>query len=136
MKLIVCLDERNGMMFGGRRQSRDGVVCKRIISLVGNNRLWMNNYSAKLFADYADMICVDDAFAERAAAEDFCFVENPDDVPSLNEVTQIVLFKWNRHYPADRFFTIDLKELPWKMAQTDDFTGKSHEKITMEIYVR
>ena len=33
MKLIVCLDDKNGMMFNKRRQSRDRVLIENVLEL-------------------------------------------------------------------------------------------------------
>ena len=42
MHILVCLDNRNGMLFAGRRQSMDSAVRSRILQLAGENRLWIN----------------------------------------------------------------------------------------------
>ena len=62
----------------------------------------------------------------------YCFAENF----TVNEedVEEIIVYKWNRLYPADTYFNIDLTG--WRLAETLDFEGSSHEKITREIYVR
>ena len=133
MKLIVCLDDRNGMTFGGRRQSRDAVVIEKIIAMATNGKLWMNGYSAKIFAEFSDKIQIDDAFLDNADTDDFCFVENLNVAQYSNQFNQIIVFKWNRHYPADRYLDIDLNT--WKMDDSKEFSGNSHDKITMEIYV-
>ena len=49
MKIIVCVDNQNGMMFNHRRQSQDRVLRKRILELTGGKKLWMNAYSQKQF---------------------------------------------------------------------------------------
>ena len=65
---------------------------------------------------------------------DFCFIE--DGVYSIDNADEIILCKWNRHYPADKFFDVDLKSLGFKKAKSADIVGNSHEKITIEIYRR
>lgn len=136
MKLIVCLDDRNGMLFYGKRLSRDRVVCEKVVNMVGAAKLWMNGYSAKMFADISKNICVDEDFLDYAGEEEFCFLENRDIMPYMDKISQILLFKWNRHYPADTFFPIDLCAKPWKLTDTEEFSGSSHNKITMEVYKR
>ena len=136
MKLIVCLDDKNGMLFNGRRQSRDRAVCEKIVSLSRDNVLWMNSYSANLFNEHFCKAMVDDAFLGKAAAEDFCFYENGDILPYIDRIDMVVAFRWNRHYPADKRFIMDLTDGTWKLLRNEDFSGNSHEKITMEIYTR
>ena len=41
MKLIVCTDLNNGMIFNSRRQSKDRVLIKHIYDLIGENKLWI-----------------------------------------------------------------------------------------------
>ena len=38
MKIIVCVDNQNGMMFNHRRQSQDRVLRKRIMELTGGKK--------------------------------------------------------------------------------------------------
>ena len=134
MNLIVCLDDKNGMLFNGRRQSRDRVVCDKMISLTENGMLWMNTYSAKLFSDHLSKICVDDDFLLKAKKEDYCFVENSDISVCADKLARIVVFRWNALYPADTYLPNELLASGWSLSVTESFPGFSHEKITMEIY--
>ena len=52
------------------------------------------------------------------------------------DIEKIILYRWNRKYPADFRFDINLEDSEWKLAETREFTGSSHEKITEEVYVR
>ena len=49
MVLIVCVDDRNGMMFHKRRQSQDRILRKRILERAGRQRIWMSQDTAKQF---------------------------------------------------------------------------------------
>ena len=46
---------------------------------------------------------------------------------------ELILFCWNRIYPAQLFMTLDLSE--WKQTEELEFEGTSHEKITMKKYI-
>ena len=63
---------------------------------------------------------------------DFCFIE--DKGYSLDNVSEIILCKWNRKYQADKFFDIDLKANGFKKVSSEDIKGSSHDKITIETY--
>ena len=136
MKLILCLDDQNGMLFNGRRLSRDQIVCDKILALAAGNKLWMNSYSAKLFSNKPAAITIDEAFLDRADSDDFCFTENVHLDGYLERVSEIILFHWNRRYPADSWFDLDLSQKPWVLTHTESFPGKSHDEITMEVYKR
>ena len=135
MNLIVCLDDRNGMTFCGKRQSRDRVVCEKITTLVADKVLWLNSYSAKLLDANNHKICVSEDFLKISGVGEYCFVEDEDITPYIDRIEEITLFRWNRHYPADNFFPISLLD-GMKKVMIEEFTGNSHEKITMELYAR
>ena len=134
MKLIVCLDDRDGMLFNRRRQSKDKVVCDDILELSAGNKLWMNSYSAKQFPDDRSDMIVDEQFLEKAGERDFCFVENADISAYADKVSQVIVYRWNRLYPSDVRFPSYLFEGVWKKVSWDDFPGNSHESITREVY--
>ena len=129
MQVIITVENRNGMLFNHRRLSRDQKISERILAYCKEKRLWMNAYSAKLFENNPQ-IRVSETFLEQKDA--ICFVEDQDVTPYLPEIDTIILFHWNRDYPADFFFTVDLSE--WNRIHQEEFAGKSHEKITMEVY--
>ena len=134
MNLIVCLDDHRGMLFHNRRQSSDKNVCQKIRELCQEKKLWMNAYSGYLFADQAFNIHIDEDFLLRAGEDDYCFVENKDTKPYLCRAKSVTVFCWNRHYPADLYFP-ELKP-EFALISREEFSGNSHEKITMEVFSR
>lgn len=135
MNLILCIDNKGGLAFHNRRQSQDRILREQIFQLVQGSRLWMNRYSRGQFPDPAPItLQVEEDFLQKAPPDDYCFVETLDPSPYAPRFQRLILFRWNRDYPADTFFTMDLKG--WKLVDSQDFTGFSHEKITKEIYAR
>ena len=47
-------------------------------------------------------------------------------------IDEIILYKWNRVYPTDFYFDINLST--WNLTQVTEFKGNSHERITKEVY--
>ena len=106
-----------------------------ILELTGGKKLWMNAYSRKQFAESdAEKILVDETFLDAAGDGEFCFVENADVSGCAERIEEIYLYHWNRDYPADVYFPVDLSV--WKCVETKEFAGSSHEKITRERYTR
>ena len=134
MHVIVCLDDRNGMLFHHRRQSRDREVVGEILKGLCGRRLWISPYSQPLFQGAGEDIFVDERFLEKAAPGDFCFVEGAPLAPWRDKLESITVYRWNRHYPGDVFLDIDLKS-GWTLSQQRDFPGYSHDKITEEVYL-
>ncbi len=93
----------------------------------------MNTYSAAQFAETCDFSVAED-FLEKAAPEDYCFVENADIVPYAGRVAGVILYRWNRAYPSDVKFPVALFEDRWKLESTVEFAGSSHDLITREVY--
>lgn len=135
MKAIICVDDNNGMTFNRRHQSQDRVLRQDVMDEAGGGKIWMNGYTAKQFADVEPgRLQVEEGFLEKAGAGDLCFVENQDIVPFKEKIEEIILYRWNRTYPADTWFQMDLKD--WRVTETKEFEGSSHEKITKERYKR
>ena len=133
MRLIFCIDDKGGMMFFGKRQSQDKSLREWIINYAQGSKLWMSPYSAKQF-DESLNISVDNGYMSKAEENDVCFIE--DGKYSADNASEIVLCKWNRHYPSDKVFDIDLKSLGFKKVGSEDIKGSSHDKITIERYRR
>ena len=133
MRLIFCIDDKGGMMFFGKRQSQDKSLRDWIVNYAQGAKLWMSPYSAKQF-DESLNISVDDGYMSKAEENDVCFIEDGD--YSADKAGEIVLCKWNRHYPSDKDFDIDLKSFGFKKVGSEDIKGSSHDKITIERYRR
>lgn len=134
MNVFITLDDRMGILFNNRRLSRDEEVVKRIVTLAADKKLLMNSYSAKLFSELESHVTISESFMDRAGEGDFCFAENVKLLPYVDKIEKLVVFKWNRHYPSDTKTDIDFSV--WNLSETEEFPGKSHEKITMEVYVK
>ncbi len=136
MKVIFCIDKKNGMMLFGKRQSQDRILRAKLIEMAGEERLFMSEYSAKQFADQSqDKICV---IKTQSEVEDngYYFVEDKD--YSLDGVEEVILCNWNRSYPADKVLKIDLKGQGFNKMRggTEEIKGSSHDKITIERYIK
>ena len=139
MVVYVALDDNNGMMFNYRRQSQDKLLRKDLLEDCADSKLWISNYSADQFSSdfpsgLPNNILVDDDFLRKADVNDCCFVEEFPLSFHLNKIHKIVIYKWNRVYPADFYFDLDLSIDNWVNTSTSEFVGTSHEKITKEVW--
>ena len=132
MNLIVCIDDMGGISFGSRRCSRDSAVYADIKLQCLGAALCVNAYSAKQF-EGANNLIIDENPAQRAGQGQYCFIENLP-AEDCGSIETLILYRWNRRYPADNFLNIDLKN--YKLISSRDFPGSSHESITKEVYVK
>lgn len=136
MIAIICLDDNGGIMFNSRRQSQDKILRDKVLSILGGKKLLVSPYTAKQFVlDDQSHLRVSENCYQEASDEEICFAE--DILPNLSDpaLKSIIIFRWNRVYPADKFFdTTALKK--WKLISTEEFSGNSHERITMEVYAK
>ena len=131
MLWIVCVDDNGGMTFGSRRQSKDRVLRAHMLNVCAGRVLWMSPYSAAQFDPDAP-VQADAAYIHKMRAQDACFVEDgefPSDSPDA-----VLLYRWNRRYPADRYFPFDPLENGYRLVSSEEFAGYSHERITAEYY--
>ena len=135
MKLIICIDERKGMMFNKRRQSRDSVLISDVVkSYKGglDERFLISEYSEELFENSSLEYKVKKNPMKSGKEGDTCFIEDTWDREYEDKIEEIVVYNWNRHYPADTYFHMSLEG--FTLVKTDELVGSSHEKITKEIY--
>ena len=135
MILIAAVDDFGGMMFNHRRQSQDRLLREKILSITGDRPLWMNAYSAGQFQEPIPTLRVEEDCLSRAGKGEYCLIENLPAAAHASEIESILLFHWNRKYPGDFYFDIDVTDGGWTLTETEEFPGSSHEKITMEVYV-
>ena len=130
MRIALCVDERMGFRFNGRRLSRDRVQQEDLLALCGGEPLRVAPCSALLFSWAADRISVEED--PLAASGGLCFLE--DRLPPPEAVDELILYCWNRDYPADVRLDWDLTA--FRIAEAREFPGRSHPRITRTIYVR
>ena len=129
MTIYVCLDDRNGMLFNKRRQSRDAAVLEDIRATLPG-QLTIDPFSEKLI-QAAQIPYV--LAAEELPEDAHFFLEARPASEVLPKASTVVIYRWNRHYPADVRFDADLS--CFTLQSTCEFPGKSHETITKEVYV-
>ena len=134
--MIVCVvvDDNNGMMFNQRRQSKDRILREHILKMSEGSTLWMNEFTKRQFNGCEfQHVTVDNEFLEKTEELDYCFVEDLSLQEYENKISKLIIFKWNRVYPADRYFDISLEG--WMLESTEEFEGSSHKLITKEVWV-
>lgn len=130
----VCIDDRNGLLFNGRRLSRDRAQQEDLLAFCRGKRLWMAPGSAPLFAGREADIRVDRDFLDHAGAGEVCLMEDRLPESCADRVEAVLLYRWNRTYPSDVRWDLDLTD--FTLVEQLEFPGTSHERITRELYQR
>lgn len=131
MKIFICLDDENGIMFNNRRQSRDGKVVEDVIKTVGENTLFIDEYSQTLFNGFENVVV-----ADKFRDEGFFFIENRNIEEFCEKISVFTVYRWNRKYPNDFALSFNIEDKGFKLFETSEFEGTSHEKITKEVWVK
>ena len=134
MNVIVSIDDECGMLFAGRRQSKDRILRQQVRDLAQGQPLWMNSYTARQFAEDDCEIQEDEAFLDNAPADAWCFVENSALLPYLSKIEKVAVYRWNRLYPSDLRLDLETLLRGRHMISRREFPGSSHERITEEVY--
>lgn len=133
--VAVTVDERMGIAFNKRRQSRDRILIRDLVSTL-SDKIYVSEYSLPLFDEYKDRIIVADDPLAQCPSSESCFVEMAELVPYIDDIDTLIVYNWNRHYPADKTLDIDIKNGTFTLTSSTEFVGSSHEKITKEIYIK
>ena len=129
MKVFILVDNKGGRMFFGKRQSRDSLLIEDVLKTVGEESLYITPYSAPLFEGAA-------VETESFPSDGYFFNETLPLKENIEKIDTLIIYKWNRDYPADFYLDIDPKAEGFTLSETSEFSGSSHEKITKEIYTR
>ncbi len=135
MKLIICLDKKNGLAFNKRRQTRDKEQRKHMYNLVANSCIRINPYSFDLLSseiDAAQIIASED-YLDAAGEDDFVFAEIDDAGAYADKIDVLYAYKWNRMYLSDIRFDAKIFDC-FTCVRKEKIKGSSHEKITFEEY--
>ena len=134
MKIIACLCNKGGLLFNHRRQSRDRVLIQNLSEYIGDGAVFINDFSSSLFLN-TEMSAIEVSSPLEAAGEDdFVFVENLSLSGHESKINEMVIYKWNRDYPADFRLDVSPHDLGLSLVETSEFKGSSHDRITREIY--
>ena len=136
MKIIVCLDDYGGMLFNFRRQSRDRVLISDVMSNLGSQKLYITEFSEILFSEYEGKYEIVKDFSNLTDENCVCFVENIDVSPFIDSISEVTVYNWNRVYPRDFVFDINLEKEGFSLMSSHEFEGYSHENIRKEVYKR
>ena len=131
--VALCIDTNGGMLFNRRRQSRDRVLLADLCR-TANSPIYISSFSSALFPENGNIKTIDDPFA--APPGSFIFVEDRSLIHHTENINCLILYKWNRSYPRDMVLDIDPIEQGFKLTESYDFVGSSHDKITKEIYIK
>ena len=135
MTVMLCIDERGGMLFMNRRLSRDRILMKDIEKEVGEGILYISEFSEDLFPDSSISVMSVPEPLLSAGKEDFVFIENEVLVNCIDIIDRLIIYNWNRSYPYD--FELDINPRAFfTLKESYDFKGSSHDKITKEIFVK
>ncbi len=135
ISVAVCLDDELGMMFFGKRQTRDRVLCAEFLECEKDRKIYVNSFSSALFADAENLVISEEPLSDCGDGN-IAFIENLDIKPHISDIVEFIIYRWNRCYPSDKKFDIDLKKEKFELVSYYEFEGSSHENIRKEIYRR
>ena len=131
--VAITVDDRMGIAFNNRRQSQDRILISDLVSTVSDN-IYVSEYSQSLFTTHeGKTVVVDDPISECPDGE-CCFLEKTLIDAHISDVEKFIVYRWNRHYPSDMKLDVDFSG--YRMVESAEFVGSSHEKITKETYIK
>ena len=131
LTVYVCLDDRSGMSFNGRRQSRDSKVFEDIMREL-RGELLIDPFSESLIRK-TDLPY---RLLEGPLPEEGQFFLEMRSPREALAADRIVIYRWGRHYPADRRWDLTLEEYGFSLAAQTAFQGTSHELIGKDVFCR
>lgn len=135
MKVIVCIDERGGVCFHGRRVSQDRHQREDVLNHYGDEGLLMKESASHLYG-INDSVTVIQDWRDELTECRWWVTEDTEFLCWEDQLKEIVIYQWNRTYPFDEKLPVPLDGRIWKCIEKRQFSGSSHEKIDMEHYIK
>lgn len=131
--VAVAVDDREGMMIFGKRQSRDRVLIADFVSSMGDKPIFISPFSKVIFEPHENVNIVENPFLESSDGG-ACFIESFALSPYIDMIETLVIYRWNELYPSDVKLDVDVEKSGYKLVSVREFQGSSHERITKEVY--
>ena len=131
--VAITVDDKMGLAFNKRRQSRDRLLIDDLCKKTDKD-IYISSYSALLFEEHKERVKIVDDPLRDCPDGGFCFVEMTELSPYVESISTLIVYHWNRLYPADKRLDIDVTNCGFKMTAKYEFVGSSHDKITKGTY--
>ncbi|MBQ9069966.1 MAG: ribonuclease Z [Clostridia bacterium] len=131
--VAVVLDDNEGMLLFGKRQSKDRVMIAEFVSSVGEENIYVSPFSKRIFENYVSVTYADNPI-EACVDGGACFIENMPLSPYVDSIETLIIYRWNRLYHSDVKFDLNPEKSGFKLESVSEFQGSSHDRITKEIY--
>lgn len=131
--VALCVDDKGGMTFLGRRQSSDRNLIDDLVRYCKGD-IYVNSFSEPLFIGQDERVKVVDNPLEDAPSGSVCFIENLPLAGHSESIEAIILYKWNRVYPSDK--KVDIAFSDYRVTEFSQVRGSSHDVITRVILKR
>ena len=133
--VIVCTDPRGGMLFLGRRVSRDREILADIGALAPGGVL-CHPFSVKYLTAAPLAHRADEALLEHAGQDDVCFIENLPLAKHTARIDRLIVYDFGERYPFDFSLDLDPAEAGLRLTDEREFVGYAHKCITRKVYER
>lgn len=136
--LIAICDANNAIAFNHRRLSRDRILTEDLQKRTNGSALQMDSYSYKQYGQAKDIVLEEDELLTEASKKEkgpenqWFLLERKIPQEAIEQMDEILLYRFDRRYPGDAFIRIDPEQ--FELKEKEEFEGFSHEKITREIW--
>ena len=136
MILITCVDQKNGVAFHGRRQTSDAAVFRDIFKAADNDMYGVEvlEYTQPLWDAFVRAEALPSWHPAFEAESGAIFTELNDCEGYELYYPTVILYRWDKVYPADVILKLDLTK--YHLVEIYEFQGTSHEKVRRETYER
>ncbi len=133
MTVIMCLDQRGGMLFNNRRQTLDYEIVDRIIK-DGGGKLYISPFSEKYFEGKVCTVISEPL--KNSPRDASVFIEDSDILPYIKDIDKIIIYRWSKVYPSDRNCDAEPLKLGFHALGKIKFSTEVHKDTVKEIYKR
>lgn len=137
MKVILCIDDQGGVRFAGHRLTQDRLQRQDVIKRYRSAGFCMKKETASLYGlEESEKIHYVHDWNEARSYEGWWICEDVAFLRWIDQLEELVLYRWNRRYPSDERFQMSMVLPLWRCVDQYRLEGSSHAEISVEHYVR
>ncbi len=135
MTVAVATDMRGGMLFLGRRVSRDRALIADLARLQ-EGRLLCHPFSERYLVSMglSPVVCEDPL--DSAREDDTCFIEGLPLLPHIARIARLIVYRFDKVYPFDVSLDINPHAPPFHLSEAQELPGYAHKTLIREVYLQ
>ena len=127
IEFVVCVEDRYGISFNKRLIGRDKLIDEFLIESLDGSEVFVDDNYLKYSKDNRFKLISEFDFNEDSNKSITIYCTSENSLAYLDRSEEIIIYYWNRAYPADLYLDYDFIRTNYKLVEKiEEIEGSSH----------